>query len=132
MDQSQYYEDQPQVQPQVTFSDLFERYLNHHLAESFQNKSLSTGIGNEIEGLLYNKVREMVNKCQFTLDDNTYRFIAKMYLSDIEVNGLRPFQIRKNEEVKEVSDSDLSMLAKLFYDNEIGDTANDELRIRVR
>lgn len=132
MDQSQYYEEQAQVQPQVTFSDLFERYLNHHLIESFKNKSLSTGIANEIEGLLYNKVREMVNKCKFTLEDTTYRFIAKMYLSDIEVNGLRPFQIKKDEQIKEISDSDLSMLAKLFFDNEIGDTANEELRVRAR
>lgn len=134
MDQSQYYEEQQaQVQqPRVTFSDLFERYLNHHLSESFMNKSISTGLANEVEFLLVSKVKELINKCAFSLEEKTYSFISKMYLSDIEINNLRPFSINKIEAAKEISDSDLSMLAKLFFDNEIGDTANEELRRRSK
>lgn len=134
MDQTQNYsEQQGMPQQKVTFSDLFERYLNHHLSETFANKSMSsTGLVDEVEFLLYNKVRELINKCQFTLEENSYRFISKLYLSDIEINGLRPFSIDKLETAKSVSDSDLSMLAKLFFDNEIGDLANEELRRREK
>ena len=119
-------------QQRMTFSDLFEKYLNHHLVESFKNKSMSTGLAIEVEHMLYEKVRTLVNKCNFSLEENTYKFISKMYLSDIEINGLRPFSIEKYSESKLVSDADLSMLTKLFFDNEIGDVANEELRRRSK
>jgi len=135
MESNEQYEMEEQEyapQQRMTFSDLFEKYLNHHLVESFKNKSMSTGLANEVEHMLYEKVRDMVNRCKFTLEDKTYRFISRIYLSDIEVNGLRPFSIDKYSESKEVSDGDLSMLTKLFFDNEIGDVANEELRRRSK
>ncbi len=101
---------------QKTFSDIFEEYLNYHLAD-LAGQSLNGMTGYQISSVLFNKTREIFSKCNFTFSEDTCRFLANIYLNDIEVNGQK-FNFVQDSLVGSLPAGELDMLEGMFFDRD--------------
>ncbi len=106
-----------------TFSDVFEEYLNYHLAE-LAGQSLNGMTVHQISSVLFNKTREIFSKCNFTFSEDTCRFLADIYLNDIEVNGEK-FNVLTENRRWSLPSGELDMLEGMFFDR---DDVLDEIR----
>jgi hypothetical protein len=101
---------------QKTFSDIFEEYLNYHLAE-FCGKNFNGVTVLEIKNLIFEKTREIFFRCEFNFSENALNFLSDIYSNDIEINGKK---IEHTNSIKkyEIGNGELDMLEQMFFDRE--------------
>jgi hypothetical protein len=102
---------------QKTFSDIFEEYLNYHLAE-FCGKNLNNVTLEQISNLIFEKTREIFFRCEFSFSENALRFLTKIYSNDLEINGEKFSGYQFTNDIEKINIGELDMLEQMFFDRE--------------